>query len=87
MAPKSMAKWVGVNLSKLPRHHTYGIEGQGLAVYYGSLKIRFSERVEEIPCLFSSSETTPFLLGRAEIFNMFTIIFDNKRKEIVFKNV
>lgn len=87
MAPKSMADWMGVDLTKLPKHRSYGIEGQGLAVYHGSLNIRFQKKGTKIPCLFSSVETTPFLLGRAGLFDLFSIIFDNKKKEILFKNI
>ena len=84
MVPKSMAEWVRIDLKKLPRLRSYGVEGRGIQVHQGSLKIRISKNELTIPCLFSSQEKTPLLLGRAGLFNHFTIAFDNRSKSIRF---
>jgi hypothetical protein len=85
MVPKSLAEWVGVDLKKLPRLRSYGVEGKGVQAHHGSLRIRVSKDEFTIPCLFSSQERTPLLLGRAGLFNRFTIVFDNKLKSIHFR--
>ncbi len=85
MVPKSMADWVGVELKGLNRHRSYGIEGKGLNVHEGSLMIRLGNVDVKVPCLYSSQENTPLLLGRAGIFDHFTLIFDNHHKLICFR--
>ena len=85
MVPKSIADLVGLDLKKARKHRTYGVEGKGLLVYEGSLAIKIGTHQLKIPCLFSSQEKTPFLLGRAGLFNHFTIVFENQSKQIVFR--
>jgi len=85
MVPKSMAEWVGFDLKKSPKLRSYGVEGRGIRVNEGSLKIRIGMVELTVPCLFSSQEKTPLLLGRAGLFDRFTISFDNRAKSIHFQ--
>jgi hypothetical protein len=85
MVPKSMADWVGADLKKLRKRRSYGVEGRGIVVYEGSLQIRLGPTELTIPCLFSSQEKTPLLLGRAGIFDHFTVLFEGRSKSIQFR--
>jgi hypothetical protein len=40
-----------------------------------------------IPCLFSSNDNTPYLLGRMGLFNHYNVTFDNRRKKIVLERI
>ena len=87
MVPKSIAELVGLDLKKARKHRTYGVEGKGLLVYEGSLAIKIGTHQIKIPCLFSSQEKTPLLLGRTGLFNRFTIVFENRTKNIIFRPI
>ena len=85
IVPKSIAELVGLDLRKARKHRTFGVEGKGLLVYEGALDIKIGTQQLKIPCLFSSQEKTPLLLGRSGLFNHFTIVFDNQYKKLVFR--
>ena len=87
LVPKMMADLVGADLSKLPCYRSYGIEGKGVPTYHGPLKLKFGKDSVKVPCLFSSQEDSPILLGRAGLFDHYTIIFDNHSKEIIFRSI
>jgi hypothetical protein len=87
MVPKSFAEWVGVDLQRLPKFRSYGVEGLGLDVYHGELDVRMGRYDMRIPCLFSSREKTPLLLGRAGLFRHFTLIFENSDQSLIFRPI
>lgn len=84
MLPRYMAEDIGINLNTLPQVRSYGIEGRGIKVYIGNIKIKFAAEKLNIRCLFSEKDTTPFLLGRIDVFANFNIAFDNKHKRVIF---
>lgn len=84
MLPRYTAEDIGINLKTLPHTHSYGIENKGIKVYIGNIKIKLGAEELKIKCLFSEKDTTPFLLGRIDIFSHFNIIFDNKHKKVTF---
>lgn len=84
MLPRYMAEDIGINLKTLPQTRSYGIENKGIRVYIGNIKIKLGTEKLKIRCLFSEKDTTPFLLGRIDIFLHFNINFDNKRKKVSF---
>lgn len=84
MLPRYMAEDIGLNLRILPKTRSYGIEDKGIKVYIGNVKVRIGTDELKIRCLISEKDTTPFLLGRIDIFSHFNITFDNKRKKVTF---
>ena len=84
MLPCYMAEDIGVNLKTLPQTCSYGIENRGIGVYIGKIKVKFATKALNIRCLFSEKDTTPFLLGRIDIFTHFNINFDNKHRKVTF---
>lgn len=71
MAPRSMAEDMDINIDRLPQIRSYGIENKGIKVYIGSINVKLSSEELTIRCLFSEKDTTPFLLGRIDIFTHF----------------
>lgn len=84
MLPRYMAEDTGLNLKTLPQIRSMGIEGKGIIVYVGNIRIKVGTEELTILCLFSEKDTTPFLLGRMDIFLHFSINFDNKHKRVIF---
>lgn len=84
MLPRYMAEDIGVNLQTLPQTRSYGIGDKGIKVYMSNIKIKIATEELKIRCLFSEKDTTPFLLGRMDVFSRFNISFDNRRKKVIF---
>ena len=84
MLPRYMAEDIGTNLKTLPQARSYGIEDRGIVVFIGHLTVKFAAEELSIRCLFSEKDTTPFLLGRMDIFSHFNVHFDNRRKKVTF---
>lgn len=85
--PKSVAKDLGIKLSSLPVMRFCGTEGKGIAAYLAKITVKITDRPVEIVCALSSNEKSPFILGRKDIFSIFTIVFDNKNKIIKFVDI
>lgn len=82
MVPFSMAEDLGIDVSRCPADHCFGIEGRPLLVYHATIAVRIGHLDLSMRCLISESDTTPFLLGRADLFSRFSITFDNHHKTI-----
>lgn len=67
----SMKTWVG------------GVEGGKIAGYPSTIEIKFNNNFLKIRILFVDSNVAP-LLGRLDVWDNFSILFDNKRKETIF---
>ena len=82
MLPRHMAEVIEIDLSACPQSRSYGIEGNGVKVYASQIQIKIGQVELKVRCLFSEKETIPYILGRADIFSRFNIIFDNRNKKI-----
>ena len=83
MLPKHIAEWLGIDLDKLPKDRSYGIEGgKGVTVWIGKIRVKICVHELEIRCLFSENEACPYILGRADIFSHFNILFNNAKDKI-----
>ena len=83
MLPKGIAEWLGIDLSSLPQDRSFGIEaGKGVRVWAGKIRVKICRHELVIRCLFSDNDACPYILGRADIFSHFTILFDNAGKKI-----
>lgn len=63
-----------------------GVEGGRITAYPGEIEIKIGQEKNKIRCLFVTSNILP-LLGRLDLWERFSIIFDNKRQKIVFEKV
>lgn len=76
----------GLDTRKMPKTKIGGIEGQGVNAYIKILKFRAGASVFEARCYFIESRTLP-LLGRLDIWDKFSIVFDNMKQEVIFKPI
>ena len=63
-----------------------GVEGKGVTAYPGNIKIRIGGKESSLRCYFLRSRIMP-LLGRLDFWNEYSILFDNKKEEIVLKPI
>ena len=88
MIPAAMAEAeLGVRLSTLPQDLFFGIEGTGIRVYRGSLSVKIDRRPAHIRCVFSTHPHCPLILGRMDVFRLFSLAFDNRRRIIRFTRI
>lgn len=87
MLPRSFAEYCGVDLAEAPPLTVTGIEGRGIDAWVGSITVRISDDEITIPCLFTTNENTPAVLGRAGVLERYSILFDASARKIVFESV
>ena len=83
MVPRSMALLSGFRLPSAPDTFVSGISGMSLPAYIGKLKMRIQQEAFEVRCLFTESDSTPFLLGRVDFFSLFKVLFDGDGCNII----
>src|SRR3990167_6645004 len=87
LLPRSLADDLGINLKRCPWSVTQGVEGKGIKIYNTFLKLKIGQWEDRIHCAFASHDHIPPLLGRLDVFSLYTIIFEAKRKSIIFHRV
>ncbi len=87
MVPRLMAADLGIDLSRCRRLRSLGIEGRAVMVYLSTMRIKLARWEFDLKCLISEKDSTPFILGRMDIFNRFSIFFDNRHKQIVLTKI
>lgn len=60
-----------------------GVEGGRVAGYSSEIEIGFGRKFYKIRCVFVNSKIIP-LLGRLDVWDKFSIFFDNIKEEVVF---
>jgi len=63
-----------------------GVEVKGVTAYSGEIKIKIAKKELALRCYFLRSRIMP-LLGRLDFWDNFSILFDNKKKEIALKSI
>lgn len=63
-----------------------GIEGRAIEAYRSFVEILLGDHFYKVRCIFIRSAVIP-LLGRLDIWDKFTIIFDNMKREVVFEGI
>lgn len=88
MLPKHIAEWLGIDLTTLPQDRSFGIEGgKGVTVWVGKIQVKICRHELKIRCLFSNNEACPYILGRADIFSHFNLLFDNAKNKIILTKI
>lgn len=83
--PSFLSSWLGLELGSLPEIKMAGVEGTGIKSWLAEIKIRIGQEVFSIPCFLVDNPRVPFLLGRAGVLEKFSLRFDNRRREVVFR--
>lgn len=73
-ATASKKSWVG------------GVEGGKVAAYSSQIEIGFGRKFYAVRCHFLNSKVTS-LLGRLDVWDEFSILFDNKKEEVVLEPI
>jgi len=84
MLPARVARSMDVDLDEFSRLSVEGIEGAGLKGALAPIPIRVGREKLTVRCFFAEKDDVPFLLGRADVFDRFNILFDAKKKRVVF---
>lgn len=63
-----------------------GVEGGMVTGFPGKIQIKIGNGQLAARCYFIESDVIP-LLGRLDLWNKFTIIFDNMKGEVVFRKI
>ena len=82
-----MASHLGIDADEFSAITVEGIEGRGLGGVLAPLSIQIADEKVTIRCFFADKDGVPFLLGRADFFDQFNILFDALKKRVVFKRV
>lgn len=84
LLPRSIANLIGIDLRRLPKARMFGIENEaGFEARRGEVTLRIGKFTFSVPVFFSSSDTSPLILGRAGFFDHFSLTFDNRNSRIL----
>jgi hypothetical protein len=79
--PKSIATLLGINLKKGKPLRIFGVGGKSIRAWQHSIPIRIGIHGIELPVAFLNSSNSPRVLGREGIFDNFTIVFEESRRQ------
>ena len=85
--PKFMAVDVGLDLTKCPQELMYTAENKPMTTYHAKIKIRFGEKILDLPCVSTDYDDTPFLLGRVGFIERFDMHLLASERKLVFEEV
>lgn len=83
--PRYMITLLGIKQSALTKSTMQGIGASQVNTWEAIVPIAFCKQNFSIPCSFTEHDKVPFLLGKEEIFNRFTIVFDNDQQRTTFQ--
>lgn len=83
LLPMSIGELIGLNATGKKIDHLGGISN-GVPVIYTIIHMKIDDKEFDARVAWAQIHDTPPLLGRTDIFNKFTITFDEKHEEIIF---
>lgn len=84
--PKSDAAVLGVNLIDGRQMFIGGIAGEILRGWQHTISVRLGHKKIRLPVVFLDSDLSPRVVGRAGVFENYTIIFEESRRRSAFLN-
>ena len=75
--------WFNFNPKSNTKTILGGVEGKGVGAYPGMIKLKLKNTYYELRCYFIESKTIP-LLGRLDLWDKFSWLFDNTNHQVVF---
>lgn len=85
MLPIDLAKKLGLSHNPAKKTKLYGIGEQAVYASPGETVFQIGDQEIVARSYFVYSRDSVLLLGRLDIFDRFSIIFDQKREAVVFK--
>ncbi len=83
MIPLNLAKRLGIKFQKTSTR-LFGIGAQSLAAFPGQMLCKIGETELEVRCYCVNTEDSVLLLGRLDIFDKFSVLFDNQKQSVIF---
>ena len=82
--PASDAATLGVDVSGGIPMRIAGIDGKPVEGWRHEIRVEIGGRILRIPIVFLKNKETPRILGREEIFDQFTLIFQENKNRTSF---
>lgn len=82
--PKSDASFFGVDVEMGGVMYISGVSGQPIKGWRHNLDIRFGNNTMNLPFVFLDNPNAPRVLGRAGLFEKFSIVFEERNKRSGF---
>ncbi len=82
--PKTDASALGIDAEKGRPTSVTGINGETTAGWQHEHNVRIGKEIVKIPLVLLDNESSPRILGRAGIFDRFTVIFEEQKKRSGF---
>src|SRR3989338_8095166 len=82
--PRSDSAFLGIDVEKGSVMYISGISGHPIKGWKHNLNIRFGENTMNLPFVFLDNPNTPRVLGRAGMFEKFSIVFEERGKRSGF---
>ena len=87
LMPFYMTHLMQIPKKSLTVTESIGINNKTIRSYEADITIQIGTLWITIPCTFINDTLAPYLLGRKGVFNYFSILFDNKKKETVLTKI
>ncbi len=84
MIPVSLAKKLGLKHNPSVKNHLYGIGKQAVLASPGEIIIKIGNEEVMTRSYFVYSSDSTILLGRLDIFEKFSILFDKVQQSVIF---
>lgn len=82
--PRSDAPFLGIDVARGDVMYISGVSGQPIRGWRHSLNVRFGVNTINLPFVFLDNQNAPRVLGRAGLFEKFSIIFEEANKRSGF---
>lgn len=84
--PLELAQFIGAKIEKRKKTVMGGVGAQGINAYPSEIKVKLGEKKLSLRCYFVESDAVP-LLGRTDVWDQFSLLFDSQKEEILFKKI
>lgn len=86
--PIPLAHWFDIPFERSNKSTSVaGVGNDMTKAYPGVITIKIGRRQHDIRCYFVESGLDTMLLGRLDVFDHFTVVFDNLKKQLVFREI
>lgn len=86
LIPLTFGRLLGLELKKEEIKHLRGVGGAGVPVVITEVDTRINDTEFSVRVAWALEEDLPPLLGRVDIFDRFTITFDQHREIVMFES-
>lgn len=86
VVPVDLASDFGFKPSGAVKEYVKGVGNVKVGSYPSKIEVSLGDKFYKVRCVFIESKVMP-LLGRLDIWDKFTVIFDNMKKEVVFRSI